>query len=288
MRAAYECFKTWAQPEAILQVGLRWAGQAGLAAERRCCRRAGCAARIAGCYGSEVSNWTATAKGGTAWQAGGGAGRKGRRATAHSVCMHSCVRPPFPSLRLPRLPLSPGCWRRPPGARRVLRAAVSGAAWRSSLRACMHGVRQLPQRVTVAYVVRFAACLNLVWALSMRLSLPAAVLPRTLPVRPRRVPATLPAAIWDCGTRRTATPRQRRQPSQRCACVCVSGRMCRVGVCVLPAAAAQETSAAAAAQPAVPAAPALPQAVRTLYGRSSGDYMAALAAVHCQRRGWQV
>ncbi|PSC70340.1 TPR repeat [Micractinium conductrix] len=33
---------------------------------------------------------------------------------------------------------------------------------------------------------------------------------------------------------------------------------------------------------------AITEAVRTLYGRSSGDYMAALAAVHCQRRGWQV
>ena len=29
-------------------------------------------------------------------------------------------------------------------------------------------------------------------------------------------------------------------------------------------------------------------AVRTPYGQRSGDYMAALAKVHCDRRGWQV
>ena len=32
---------------------------------------------------------------------------------------------------------------------------------------------------------------------------------------------------------------------------------------------------------------ALLQAVRTAYAKQSGDYMAALAGVHCQRRGWQ-
>lgn len=32
---------------------------------------------------------------------------------------------------------------------------------------------------------------------------------------------------------------------------------------------------------------ALPQACRTQYAQQSGDYMAALARVHCLRRGWQ-
>lgn len=31
---------------------------------------------------------------------------------------------------------------------------------------------------------------------------------------------------------------------------------------------------------------AITQAVRTAYAQQSGDYMCALAAVHCQRRGW--
>ena len=35
------------------------------------------------------------------------------------------------------------------------------------------------------------------------------------------------------------------------------------------------------------AALVLLQAVRTAYAKQSGDYMAALAGVHCQRRGWQ-
>ncbi len=33
---------------------------------------------------------------------------------------------------------------------------------------------------------------------------------------------------------------------------------------------------------------AVTRAVRTAYAQLSGDYMAALARVHCQRRGWQV
>jgi L-cysteine desulfidase len=33
---------------------------------------------------------------------------------------------------------------------------------------------------------------------------------------------------------------------------------------------------------------AMEAAVRTAYARQSGDYMAALAKVHCQRRGWEV
>jgi len=33
---------------------------------------------------------------------------------------------------------------------------------------------------------------------------------------------------------------------------------------------------------------AIEAAVSTPYGAGSGDYMAALAAVHCKRRGWGV
>ena len=32
---------------------------------------------------------------------------------------------------------------------------------------------------------------------------------------------------------------------------------------------------------------ALVAAVRTAYGQQSGDYMAAVARVHCQQRGWR-
>lgn len=32
---------------------------------------------------------------------------------------------------------------------------------------------------------------------------------------------------------------------------------------------------------------AITASVRTPYARQSGDYMAALANVHCQRRGWK-
>lgn len=33
---------------------------------------------------------------------------------------------------------------------------------------------------------------------------------------------------------------------------------------------------------------AMVRAVQTPYARQSGDYMAALAGVHCARRGWEV
>jgi hypothetical protein len=33
---------------------------------------------------------------------------------------------------------------------------------------------------------------------------------------------------------------------------------------------------------------AISKAVKTQYARVSGDYMASLAEVHCQRRGWAV
>lgn len=33
---------------------------------------------------------------------------------------------------------------------------------------------------------------------------------------------------------------------------------------------------------------AMVEAAQTAYGQKSGDYMASLAQVHCQRRGWQV
>lgn len=33
---------------------------------------------------------------------------------------------------------------------------------------------------------------------------------------------------------------------------------------------------------------AMGKAVQTQYAKQSGDYMAALAVVHCQRRGWAV
>ena len=33
---------------------------------------------------------------------------------------------------------------------------------------------------------------------------------------------------------------------------------------------------------------AITKAVRTQYAQVSGDYMAALAKVHCQRRGWSL
>lgn len=59
---------------------------------------------------------------------------------------------------------------------------------------------------------------------------------------------------------------------------------------VSTASTAQQPQGLTVLQPHYIMLPLLPllQACRTQYAQQSGDYMAALARVHCQRRGWQV